>query len=63
MTALAAAHGADQLGDPVALTDGFSAGLTGAAVIAAAGAVLAALTLRTPRLAPAAAPEPVRVGA
>ena len=49
MAAVAAAFGADQTGNPVALTDGFSAGLLGAAGIAAAGAVLAWVWLRTPR--------------
>ena len=44
MTAVAAAYGADQAGDVVALTDGFGAALAGAAAFAAAGA-LAALTL------------------
>lgn len=46
MTAVAAAHGADQLGNVAALTDGFSAAFLGAAVIALAGALLAAITLR-----------------
>ncbi|OJF14128.1 MFS transporter [Couchioplanes caeruleus] len=46
MTALAAAHGADQLGDPPALTNGYSAALFGAAGIAAAAAALAAITLK-----------------
>jgi len=49
MTALAASNGADQLGDPAALTDGFSAAFLGAAAIAVAGAILALLTLRQPR--------------
>ncbi|MGI8627631.1 MAG: MFS transporter [Geodermatophilaceae bacterium] len=49
MTAVAAAYGADQLGNAPALTDGFSAAFFGAALIALAGAVLAALTLRTKR--------------
>jgi MFS family permease len=44
MTAVAAANGADRMGDATALTEGFSAALLGAAVIAAAGAA-AALTL------------------
>ncbi len=48
MTAVAAAFGADQVGDAGALTDGFSAALLGAAGIAAAGAVLAAVLLKTP---------------
>ncbi len=49
MTAVAAAYGADQLGDVPALTDGFSAAFLGAAFIALGGAFLAALTLRTHR--------------
>jgi EmrB/QacA subfamily drug resistance transporter len=66
MTALAAAHGADQLGNAVALTDGYSAAFLGAAGIAVAGAVVALVTLR--RAAAAAdvdaspadeAPEPI----
>ena len=48
MTAVASAFGADQVGDAVAQTDGFSAGLLGAAGIAAAGALVAAAWLRTP---------------
>ena len=48
MTAVATAFGADRAGDLVSLTDGFSAGLLGAAGIAAAGALLAAAWLRTP---------------
>jgi len=38
MTAVAAAYGADQLGDLAALTDGFSAAFLGAGLIALAGA-------------------------
>jgi EmrB/QacA subfamily drug resistance transporter len=53
MTAVATAAGADQTGDVAALTDGYSAGLLGAAVIAAVGAALAAKWLRTPQAAPA----------
>ena len=49
MTAVATAFGADQAGNPLALTDGFAAGLLGAAAIAAAGAVLAWAWLRTPQ--------------
>jgi hypothetical protein len=49
MTAVAASYGADQLGDPSALTDGFSSAFLGAGLIALAGAVIAALTLRTPQ--------------
>ena len=55
MTALASAYGADQLGDPTALTDGYSAAFLGAAGIAVIGAVAAAALLRTPRAAPAEA--------
>ena len=52
MTAVAAAFGTDQTGNQMALTDGFSAGLLGAAGIAAAGAVLAGVWLRTPPATP-----------
>lgn len=48
MTAVAAAAGADQLGKPDALTNGYSAAFLGAAIIAAIGALLAAATLRIP---------------
>jgi len=48
MTALATSQGAGQLGDPQALTDGFSAAFLGAAGIAVAGALLALVTLRQP---------------
>ncbi|MFE3588028.1 MFS transporter [Streptomyces niveus] len=59
MTAVASAYGAKELGNPVALTDGFSAAFVGAAAIAAAGAVIAWLTLRTsPAPAPATQDEP-----
>jgi hypothetical protein len=57
MTAVAAASGADRIGDAVALTDGFSAGLLGAAGIAAFGAVLSAMWLKSPEAAPAAAED------
>ncbi len=46
MTAVASSYGADQLADPVRLTDGYAAAFIGAAVVAAAGAVLAFATLR-----------------
>jgi MFS family permease len=49
MTVVATAFGADRAADVVGLTDGFSAGLVGAAAIAGAGAVVAALWLRTPK--------------
>ena len=52
MTAVAAAFGADEVGNAVERADGFSAALLGAAGIAAVGAVLAAVLLKTP---PAAA--------
>ena len=45
MTALAAGSGADRLGDPIALTEGYAAAFTGAAVVAAAGALAAAALL------------------
>ncbi|MFJ6013222.1 MFS transporter [Streptomyces sp. NPDC092952] len=56
MTAIAAAHGSRELGDPVALTDGFSAAFTGAAVLAVVGGLAALLTLRS-------APAPAEEGA
>ncbi|WP_043619503.1 MFS transporter [Nonomuraea candida] len=52
MTAVAAANGAGRLGDPPALTDGFSAAFVGAAGIAVAGALIAAATLRSRTAAP-----------
>lgn len=55
MTALAASQGADELGNAVALTDGYAAAFLGAAGIAAVGGVVALLTLRTPA---AAVPQP-----
>ncbi len=51
MTAVAATRGAGRLGDVTALTDGYSAAFLGAAAIAAAGALLAALLLHTPKAA------------
>jgi sugar phosphate permease len=48
MTALAASQGAVRLGNPIALTHGFSAAFLGAAGIAVAGALLALFTLRQP---------------
>lgn len=59
MTALASSQGADQLGNPVALTDGYSAAFLGAAVVAVLGALLAAALLRTPKASDAvdAAPD------
>ncbi|MFQ6171305.1 MFS transporter [Oryzobacter sp. R7] len=58
MTVVAAAFGAGHHADTTALTDGFSAGLVGAAAIAVAGAALAAAWLRTPRPATTVADEP-----
>ena len=49
MTAVAAANGADQVGDVTSLTNGYSAAFLGAAVVAAVGAVIAAVTLRLPK--------------
>ena len=65
MTAVATGFGADQVGDVQALTDGFSAGLVGAAGIAAVGAVLAAGTLRStnPRTGRSAEQESTPVSA
>jgi MFS family permease len=63
MTALAASHGAKELGNLGALTDGYSAAFLGAAVIAAAGGVLGFVTLRrtsAPSASDAAADEPVQ---
>lgn len=56
-TALAASHGAGQLGDPVALTNGYSAAFLGAAVVAAVGGGLAIVTLNRRSRAVAGAPE------
>ena len=56
MTALAAAHGADKLGDLPALTDGYSAAFLGAAGIAAAAALISGLALRRRSTAPIAEP-------
>lgn len=49
MTAVAAANGADQIGDVVALTEGYSAALVGAAVLAFVGVVVAAMLIKVPR--------------
>ncbi|MEQ4206772.1 MFS transporter [Actinopolymorpha sp. B17G11] len=46
MTAVASAFGADRVGDAVSQTEGFSAGLLGAAAIAGLGALLAMAWLR-----------------
>ncbi len=64
MTALSISQGAGQLGNPGALTHGFSAAFLGAAGIALAGALLAFITLRQPRgTASEPAPEPTPIEA
>jgi EmrB/QacA subfamily drug resistance transporter len=65
MTAVATSNGAREIGNPVALVDGFSAAFLGAAGIAAAGAVVAVLFLRRPQPAATAvtADEPVTIAA
>jgi EmrB/QacA subfamily drug resistance transporter len=45
MTALAASHGADRLGDAVALTEGYSAAFLGAGFVALVAALIAAASL------------------
>ena len=57
MTALASSRGADALGDAGALTEGYRAAFVGAALVAVAGAAIAAGTLRIPRPA-RALPDP-----
>jgi EmrB/QacA subfamily drug resistance transporter len=50
MTAVATSAGADQVGDAAALTDGYAAAFTGAALVAVVAALVAATTLaRRPR--------------
>ena len=49
MTALATSHGADQLGNATALTDGYSAAFLGAAGIAVIGALTALALVRIPK--------------
>ena len=51
MTAVAAAFGANQVGNAAEMTDGFSAGLLGAAAIAAVGAAATAVLLKQPSAA------------
>ena len=53
MTAVAASLGANQLGNPIALTDGFSAAFLGAAVVALLGAIAAAILFSATRCTPA----------
>ena len=55
MTAIAAANGADRLGDSSALTDGFSAAFIGAAIVAGAGALATLALFRGSTAAPAGA--------
>ncbi|MFI6327691.1 MFS transporter [Micromonospora chersina] len=62
MTAVASSAGADQLGDLPALTDGYSAAFVGAGILAAAGAVIAGITLRGGGRQPVADAEAVKVG-
>ncbi|MEU9508595.1 MFS transporter [Micromonospora sp. NPDC048170] len=57
MTAVAASYGAGQLGDVPAVTAGYSAAFIGAGVVAAVGAVITGITLRT------APPSPETVAA
>ena len=63
MTAVAAAYGADRAGDLAAMTDGYSAAFLGAAMLAALGTAVAAITVLFPHRAASAAgaPEPVKV--
>jgi hypothetical protein len=49
MTAIAAANGADRIGNLSKLTEGYSAAFVGAALVAAIGAVVVAVALRLPR--------------
>ena len=53
MTAIATGQGADEIGNPAALVDGFSAAVVAAAAVALAGAALVLLWLRQPRSATA----------
>ena len=52
MTAVASAHGADQLGDLQALTDGYSAAFVGAAIVAAIAALSTVVFFKRPVEAP-----------
>jgi EmrB/QacA subfamily drug resistance transporter len=60
MTAVATSAGAADLGDPAALTNGFSAGFGGAGVVAVTGAVLAAWLLKARASAMPATSTPAR---
>ncbi|MEU4408044.1 MFS transporter [Streptosporangium sp. NPDC023963] len=57
MTAIATSRGAAQLGNLPALTGGFQAAFIGAAAVAAAGAVLTLLLMRTPKRAARTRPQ------
>lgn len=59
LTALATSQGAGELGNLPALTDGFSAAFTGAALIAAVGGVVALLVMRSEKAASPATAEKV----
>ena len=58
MTAVASAHGADDVAAAGHVANGYAAAFAGAAIVAAAGALLAVTTLRFRRPAPADAAEP-----
>ncbi|KRB73127.1 transporter [Nocardioides sp. Root190] len=60
MTAIAAANGADQIGDKAALTDGFSAAFIGAAIVAGAGALATLALFRRPARAQVGAEDQAR---
>jgi EmrB/QacA subfamily drug resistance transporter len=57
LTAVGSAQGADAIGDPAALTDGYSAEFLGAAVAAAIGALVALVAIRARRTASAPAQD------
>ena len=61
MTAIAAAYGADEIGNPAALVDGFRAAFVGAVGLAVVGAVLGLVWLRQPRAEVAETHAPVAV--
>lgn len=58
LTALATTHGAGELGNLPALTDGFSAAFLGAAAIAAVGAVITLLAMKSEKATNTAAAAP-----